>query len=265
MKRILFIGILLLLIAAGCSPIDIFDDEEAEPRIPVAFTEFQIPLDFIPQPLTITALGDSLSQGVGDENLQGGYVGRLAEDIEAWPSVEETIVENTAKRGRRSDQLLKMFEQGELEGPLSEADLVTLTIGGNDLMKIFKRDLLSLNIEAFIEELKFFEERFSAILAETRTINPTVPIVVMGLYNPFSLFTDEVSEFDEILGAYNDMLKTVTEQDPQACYVPVTDLFIGNDNLVYHTDFFHPNANGYELMSDRILERMEQCGFINEE
>ncbi|PSL41894.1 lysophospholipase L1-like esterase [Planomicrobium soli] len=265
MKRILFIAVAVMVFLAGCNSPFIFGNEEAEPRNPSAFSTFTIPPNFIPQALVITALGDSLSQGVGDEANAGGYVGRLAQDMRQWPGVRGTLVENTAKRGRRSDQLLAMFQRGELTGPIAQADYVVMTIGGNDIMRIVKRDLFSLNIEAFEAELVLYENRYKTIFSSIRAINPNVPVVVMGIYNPFSLITRDVQEFDEIISEYNSSMAAIAEQDPQACFVPVDDLFVGNDNLVYHTDFFHPNSKGYDLMTGRILESMGECGFIFQE
>lgn len=261
MKRILFIGVLAMVLLAGCNPSFIFGNDEANPRVPTAFSDYHVPPNFVPRALIITALGDSLSQGVGDEDNMGGYVGRLTREIREWPGVYGAAIENTAKRGRRSDQLLSMFQQGELTGPVAEADYVVMTMGGNDIMRIVKRDLFSLNVEAFLEELDVYENRFENIFSSIRSINPNVPIIMIGIYNPFSLITDEINEFDEIIASYNGAMKEATEEDPQACFVPVDDLFIGNKNLVYHTDFFHPNSRGYDVMTERILERMEECGF----
>lgn len=260
MKRILFILILVMALLSGCSSSFIFGTDEAEPRVQAAFTTYTVPPTFVPSTLIITAIGDSLSQGVGDESNRGGYVGRLAGEIQDWQGVQGAAVENTAKRGRRSDQLLSLFQKGELTGPIAEADYVTMTIGGNDIMRIVKRDLFSLNVQAFSDELVLYENRLRNIFASIRSINPTVPIIAIGVYNPFSLITDEVSEFDEIITIYNQTMQEVAEEDPQACFVPVKDLFLGNKNLVYHTDFFHPNSRGYNLMTERVLDRMEECG-----
>ena len=265
MKRILFGVLFLAAVLAGCSPSFIFGNEEAAPRVPPAVSDFNVPPNFVPDALVVTALGDSLSQGVGDIENEGGYVGRVSSAISEWPAVQGTMVVNTAKRGRRSDQLLAMFQKGELAGPLAQADYVMMTIGGNDIMKIVKRDLFELNIEAFMDELILYESRYQNIYSSIRSINPTVPIIALGIYNPFSLVTDEVEEFDEIIASYNGTMEEITENDPMACFVPVSDLFTGNDNLVYHTDFFHPNSKGYQLMSERVLERMEECGFSFQE
>ncbi|TWT00985.1 GDSL-type esterase/lipase family protein [Planomicrobium sp. CPCC 101079] len=265
MKRILFISLAVMVFLAGCNSPFIFGNEEAEPRIPSAFSAYTVPPNFVPQALLVTALGDSLSQGVGDEENIGGYVGRLTQEMREWPGVRGAVVENTAKRGRRSDQLLAMFQKGELTGPVAQADYIVMTIGGNDVMRIVKRDLFSLTVEAFEDELILYENRYRTIFSSIRSINPTVPIIVLGIYNPFSLITQDVKEFDQIISEYNSSMEAVAEADPQACFVPVNDLFIGNDNLVYHTDFFHPNSKGYDLMTERIIERMEECGFSFQE
>lgn len=261
MKRILFIVLLSAVLLTGCSSSFIFGKEEATPRETTVFTKYSVPPNFVPDALVVTALGDSLSQGVGDVENRGGYVGRVAKEISGWPGVRNAIVNNTAKRGRRSDQLLAMFQKEKLTGPLMEADYVTMTIGGNDVMRVVKRDLFSLNIEAFMDELVLYENRYRTIFSSIRAINSTVPIIAIGIYNPFSLVTDDVEEFEEIIQAYNDTMEEIVEEDSMACFVPVSDLFEGNDNLVYHSDFFHPNSKGYDLMSERVLERMAECGF----
>lgn len=266
MKRILFIIVILSMgIIAGCSPTFIFGDKEAAPRNEPAIHSYTVPLNFIPQAVVLTALGDSLSQGVGDTEKLGGYTGRVAAELRTWQGIEGVAVKNTAKRGRRSDQLLAMFQQGELTGAVAEADYLTLTIGGNDVMRIVKRDLFSLNMGAFADELILYQNRFNTIYAAIRAINPNAPMIVMGIYNPFSLITDEVEEFDQIISSYNEAMQKTVEADPMACFVPVSDLFIGNKDLVYHSDFFHPNSKGYDLITKRILERMEECGLSYEE
>lgn len=260
MKHILFIALAVSLMLSGCASTFSFGKGQAEPRLPVEVNTYTIPPNFIPQTVIVTALGDSLSQGVGDTENRGGYAGRLAVSMAGWPGIEGIALENTAKRGRRSDQLLAMFQQGTLTGPLQASDYIVMTIGGNDVMRIVKRDLFSLNVDAFSEELILYQNRFETIYASIRSLNPTAPLVVVGLYNPFSLITDEVEEFDEIIASYNAVMAETVEEDPLACFVPVSDLFVGNQNLVYHTDFFHPNSKGYDLMSERVLETIEQCG-----
>lgn len=205
------------------------------------------------------ALGDSLTDGVGDEYSQDGYVGRLADSMLAWTSISEVDVDNRGKRGRRSDQLLKLIKKGHYDEELQQAQLISLTMGGNDVMKVVKQDLFNLKRDAFDKELLTYENRYSKIVAGIRAKNPTVPLLLIGFYNPFSIVTNEANEFDTIITEWNDVIKKVASKDSNACYVSVEDLFDSNEELVYHTDFFHPNAKGYDKMTERILAAMEQC------
>ena len=62
---------------------------------------------FIPKQLNVVGLGDSLTEGVGDELKKGGYFGRLTnEEMANWKGVKDVQADNLAKRGRRSDQLI---------------------------------------------------------------------------------------------------------------------------------------------------------------
>jgi len=206
------------------------------------------------------ALGDSLTDGVGDEYSQDGYVGRLADSLLTWPSISEVDVDNRGKRGRRSDQLLKLVKKGHYDEELQQAQLISLTMGGNDVMKVVRQDLFNLKRDAFDKELLTYKKRYSKIIAGIRAKNPTVPILLIGFYNPFSIVTNEANEFDTIITEWNNVIEEVASEDSNACYVSVEDLFDSNEELVYHTDFFHPNAKGYDKMTERILAAMEQCG-----
>ena len=50
--------------------------------------------------------------------------------------------DNLAKRGRRSDQLIEQLEEPEIQASVKKADLIYLTIGGNDIMKVVKEQLI---------------------------------------------------------------------------------------------------------------------------
>lgn len=205
------------------------------------------------------ALGDSLTRGVGDELGQYGYTGRLAETLELWPAIREVELDNRGKNGRRSEKVLELLQRGHYDTELAQADFITMTVGGNDVMKVVRTDLFSLKKMMFDEALIPFTESYTQILKEIRLRNAEVPIILVGFYNPFSIITDEFTPFETIIDEWNTEMETVARTDVNACFVPISDLFVSNDDLVYHTDFFHPNATGYERMTTRIIETMVQC------
>ncbi|MER1987546.1 MAG: GDSL-type esterase/lipase family protein [Solibacillus sp.] len=211
------------------------------------------------RPLTYLALGDSLTRGIGDEQNLSGYAGRLANAMELWPAVTEVEMDNRGKNGRHSEKVLELLARGHYDEELAQADLITMTIGGNDVMKVVKADLFALKKEMFDTARSPFAARYNQIIQEIRKRNEAAPIILVGFYNPFSIITDEFTPFESIINEWNEEMRLVAEADANACFVPVDDFFMSNEDLVYHTDFFHPNARGYERMTERIIETMVQC------
>lgn len=257
------VSLLCLFLLSACSSSELKEVNFSE-REAVLFEEYVIPFSFFPRKIELVGLGDSLTQGVGDELQGAGYIGRLQKEISQYKGIEEVVLTNTAKRGRRSDQLLKMLKAGDIDHQLRKANIITLTIGGNDMMKVVKKDLFDLRVEAFEKELVKFEKNYDQILEEIREINSSAPIILLGLYNPITAVTDEKSELDEILADWNKSIETIAYSDVNACFVPIDQLFVTNANLVYHTDFFHPNSRGYELIGEALVHSLEDCGLIDE-
>lgn len=237
------------------------DNSEEVKETPQALVDFL--QDLLPfqkdQHINYIALGDSLTRGVGDERDFYGFTGRLSDYLREQPKIAEVKLDNRGKNGRRSDQLLNLMERGHYDEELKEADFITITLGGNDVMKVVKSDVFNLKKEMFEEALPPFVERYRKIIAGIRQQNASAPILMLGFYNPFSIITEETEALDSILNDWNDEIEKIANEDVNACYVPVADLFTSNDDLVYHTDFFHPNARGYERMTKRVIERMKDC------
>lgn len=239
---------------------------EEEEVTSASFTEiiegiFHIELPFRKrgEEIQYLALGDSLTKGIGDEYDRFGYTGRLSEILEEWPEVKEVILDNRGKNGRRSDQLLALLKKGHYDEELQAADFISISVGGNDVMKIVKKNLLDLKAEAFLEEIPKYHSRYSEIVKEIRKRNADVPILLVGFYNPFLNITDEPSEFDVIMDGFIGSIEQVAAEDVNACFAPVADLFVDDLDMVYHTDFFHPNATGYDNMTSRIKETLVEC------
>ena len=262
MKHLLIIISVIFLI--GCNSNDIVEVSFSEKQ-DVLFEDYVVPFQFFPRTIEMVGLGDSLTQGVGDELKREGYIGRLQQHFSQYKGIEDVPLTNTAKRGRRSDQLLKMLKDGEIDHQIRKAHIITLTIGGNDIMKVIKKELFDLKVEAFEKELVKFKSNYEEIIHEIREINSTAPIIIMGLYNPITIVTDEKSDFDLILNNWNETIEEIAVDDNNACYIPIDHLFVTNTNLVYHTDFFHPNSKGYQLVIEEIVSTMQDCGLIDED
>ena len=206
--------------------------------------------------LEIVSIGDSLTQGVGDETESGGYVGILNHTF-ADNNVNIKI-ENYGKRGNRTDQLLKRLDKEEIASSISKADIVLITIGANDIMKVVKSNITNLTLEPFDQERVNYIKRLRAIFNKINELNPDTQIYLIGFYNPFEYFFGDIKELGMIMDSWNNAGKDVTEEFENVHYIPTADLFMNTNIELLAEDFFHPNTSGYKLIAQRVLEDMKE-------
>ncbi|UOQ50177.1 SGNH/GDSL hydrolase family protein [Gracilibacillus caseinilyticus] len=203
----------------------------------------------------IVAIGDSLTQGVGDEEENGGYVGVLKEQLDNQ-SINASI-DNFGKRGNRTDHLLKRLEQEEIQDSLKKADTVLITIGANDIMKIMKDNFVNLTEEPFIEGREPYGERLTAIFDKITSLQPDAKIYLIGFFNPFEQYFGEIEALNQIITRWNNKSLEVTNQFEQVQYIPMQDVFQNEAENVYADDNFHPNHRGYQLIAERVITYLQ--------
>ena len=212
--------------------------------------------------LKIVAIGDSLTQGVGDETESGGFVGILDHTFE--DNKLNVTIENYGKRGNRTDQLLKRLENKDIASSIGKADTVLITIGSNDIMKVVKSNFTNLTLEPFQKEKEEYSKRLTAILHKINELNPDTQIYLIGFYNPFERPFGDIEELGMIVNNWNDVGRSVTEEFENVDYIPIADLFVQSDIELLDDDHFHPNTSGYKLIAQRILENLNEMSVDTE-
>ncbi|REJ18150.1 MAG: GDSL family lipase [Caldibacillus debilis] len=196
----------------------------------------------------IVALGDSLTRGTGDETGKG-YVGYLADHIKKRTG-KKILLRNLAVRGMVSEKLLGQLRLSEVQRQISDADLILMTIGGNDLFQKGKALQIKSQKDVGPVEKKFLRH-LDAIFREIRKRNPNAYVFFIGLYNPFSDLA-EGKTYSEIIRRWNFAAFETAEKYPRVVAVPVFDLFEIDVNGFLNVDKFHPNAEGYRRIAQRL-------------
>ncbi|MBT2681971.1 GDSL family lipase [Bacillus sp. ISL-35] len=196
----------------------------------------------------IVALGDSLTRGTGDDTGKG-YIGYLVEELEE-KSKEKISIHNYGVKGYRSNQLLEQLKEGEIRRKVQDADYILITIGGNDLFQS-GQTFLEMNEQNITQAKEGYLKNLDSILTELRSLNDSAVIFHIGLYNPFIDLNDSTAT-TKIVRDWNYDTNKLLDEKQKAIYVPTFDLFQLSVNDYLYTDKFHPNAEGYRLIAERV-------------
>jgi lysophospholipase L1-like esterase len=198
--------------------------------------------------LRIVVLGDSVARGTGDETGEG-ISGAVEKELDRRRIAHEESV-NLAVNGAKTGDLLRQLESPSIRRFVAEADIVVLSIGGNDLFggAEMRRSDAPPNPVAAMDRV---EGSVAQVVATVRSLNPRGRIFFVGLYNPFvgsqfgALVNPAVAE-------WSARLTRRFASDPDLTVVQTADLFSHEDRL--SPDRFHPGTEAYGIIGRRIGE-----------
>lgn len=245
------------------------------------------------KPYTIVALGDSITAGFEPDRELGfdtyGFVERLEE--QGWFH-NETKAINLGVVGLTSNGLLNYvtalqtgkavtaeYIQANLNDDrivelakgistnrqkLIDADVITITIGGNDLVQVITRLKLS-NLTQFKSDVNAaiaaYKQNLQKIIETIYAINPTAKIVVADQYQPipqktvgflYPFLQDSMKQFSE---STETVASQFRKNNRQVQVVHLANLFKGKESVYTHIDThrdIHPNQEGYQLIAKEI-------------
>ena len=173
-------------------------------------------------PLTIVAVGDSLTEGLGlDENeaYPAQLEQRLLDDGYAVNVINAGVSGETSSGARsRLDWVLQ-----------AEPDIVILATGGNDGLRGIDPDLTGENLDAMVETL--VENDVIVVLAGMQ--------IVQNMGEPY---TD----------AFRDVYPSVADAHPGVILIPFFLNGVGGNPALNQADAVHPTAEGYTVVVETI-------------
>lgn len=197
------------------------------------------------------AIGDSLTTGFGA--LPGnGFVplyrrmaeGRLQSNI---------ALSNLGANGLTTAELEQRLRGNYINREaIREADIITLSIGGNDLIRSARLaskqpGRLSIELQRSLQECKHNFSRVMGMLMQSKAgaRNPYI-IRTVGLYNPYP----QVVEATEWVHQFNRYASQYTSQ--VSGFAAIYNDFSGNERGLISIDHIHPNGRGYRVIAQRL-------------
>ena len=200
-----------------------------------------------PRLITPIILGDSLARGTGD-TAGLGIGGRLDQELKRR-NIKANRTVNIAVNGARTADLLRQIESHNVQTLLSQANIIIISIGGNDLWGGSDlRTARPANPEATMNGVL---ERMVKVVSSVRAVNSRARIFIIGLYNPFAS-TPMGKMLTPLVSKWNAKLIDQFSDDANIVVVQTSDLFQAHDRLSF--DRFHPGDEGYALIARRIVD-----------
>lgn len=259
MRRYIILQLCFLLLLAGCSMP--YQHQHVSRTLEKEVKQLP-PHDFFSNDISIVAIGDSLTEGVGDIDQLGGYIHYLKNLMEQEKVIKSANFVNFGVKGNRTDQLLKRLDDEHVTESLKETDMIIITIGGNDVMQVLRENLLGLSLNKFHTAQISYSQRLEKILNKVINYNNHAKIFLVGIYNPFIRWFSDIKEMDIIVDNWNQASEDIVAKYDQVTFVPVADIFFNNEENLLYTDYFHPNNRGYELIAERIFTIVKETGSL---
>ncbi len=193
----------------------------------LCMTALLMPMTVLATGKTYLALGDSISTGYGLANAT----------TEAFPAIiksqlgDRYTLVNKAVNGETTASLLSRLSTAEYQNAVAAADLITITIGGNDLMALlyqFLADEMNMTVEqmkaslesgsadmtmftavanainngSFVPteaQISAIAVKFMAVISAIKALNVNATIIVTTQYDPYKHLTNQVNSLYEHL------------------------------------------------------------------
>ena len=231
--------------------------------------------DLVSSTVRYVALGDSIAYGYGlQDRDEQSYVSLVRKHLEK--QYDYVISSNFGTNGLRSDELLEILTNPEHEQykryreTLRYADVVTVSIGSNDLLHLVKLDLNMESLiengqEMFQEACREFQKNFPLIIKEIRKINPTAGIYADNIYNP----AKGVSVFGNVYDVaehYISLMNQCFYQSEEYCLVDIKTGFDDAEKSLINVSWKgreidpHPSVEGHERIAQLVIKEMERTG-----
>ncbi|MEF3352667.1 GDSL-type esterase/lipase family protein [Paenibacillus sp. GYB006] len=206
--------------------------------------------------IKIAAIGDSLAKGTGDDEGKG-FVRRVVSMLKE-DGKEVRVTANLAINGLTAEKLLPQLDEAGVKYTLEQSNLILLSIGANDLFQGAQAgqgaDINIPDTAALFKLLPKASGSLEEVLKKIAEINPNAEIVYVGLYNPFNDLQDLKQVGNAVVTTWNSKVLELISTYDQMALAPTFDLFENNVPQLLASDHFHPNAQGYEEMAERIVE-----------
>lgn len=198
-------------------------------------------------------LGDSIAYGSGLTNPKEACYGKIVADTNGYE------YSNRSVPGHTTADLINRLKEESVTADLEKADIINISIGGNDFLK---SDLKQLMTDCLVNGdytgldkiAEGFYDNLCEIISIINSHNADAVILVQTLYNPQSDFLRVAFQ----MGAdrINDAIMKYDSENPGEIVIADVGTALGADMANYASDTIHPSAQGNEMIAQTVLNKL---------
>lgn len=202
-------------------------------------------------------LGDSIAYGSGLSNPREACYGKIVADTNGYSYVNHAIP------GHTTTNLLKRLEEETVAADVARADIISISIGGNDFLM---NNLFGLIADALIKEdySKFdaiadgFYSNFCRIVERINALNADAVILMQTIYNPQTGHIRNV--YQQGADRLNAQMLRYSEEHPGEIILVDIATALSDTMDNFADDDIHPSALGNEKIAVAVLETLKANG-----
>jgi lysophospholipase L1-like esterase len=221
------------------------------------------------EPLSVVALGDSLTEGDGDDGVGGGYPARLQKLLAA--SHGDSTVRNLGKSGWTSDDLINTQLEPAVaalrSAPSGHTPVALVWIGSNDLFGLYnwvcdndyRNDFAACerdgernfrnNLRQILSTLKDSGAKVYIALLDDQSKRPVMRDPELRSSSFDLISADDVPRISVQTEKYNEIIRRLAEQQG-AVTVDFSNTTLFEDPATLAEDGGHPNGVGYDAIAE---------------
>ncbi|RZT22743.1 MULTISPECIES: GDSL-type esterase/lipase family protein [Fictibacillus] len=203
-------------------------------------------------------LGDSVAQGRGSE--EGGFAQKVNTNLESLTD-KTFVLENQGISGATSQGLLNQLQIPAVQESVRKADIISINIGGNDIVQIAKEEGPLKAIQSYDEVKSDYEQNLEDIFKLIRNHNPDAVLVLNELYNVVKSEKNYYPATEKLLNDWNLIAYETALSHPPSVVVPVSDALQTDDIDKWLYDSIHPNDEGYDRIAEKTITTFQNHSY----
>ncbi|MDU9694118.1 GDSL-type esterase/lipase family protein [Priestia aryabhattai] len=210
----------------------------------------QLHKDSLKHKVDYVALGDSLAAGRTPYDLfDKGYPDYIVQSLEQ--ANHKVFYDNFGASGYTTENVKNdVLTNDEMRKEIKKADVITLDIGANDLVKKLYTDPSHIT-----DALVSVNSNLKIILETINDLNPKAKVYVMGYYNPFPHYpAEQQAPLLVLLDNLNKTIQGLAAANGDI-YVPTADIIKTNEKeYVPNPKDIHLTLDAYQLVANEFMK-----------